>query len=91
LNLALKIDNSSFQIGDFVVGHRCDLDVARSGKLAIIVQVALRRFEFIPTREQFLDARMLAHDIAGAFPVIEKMWVRDFAFELFEPFAFAFD
>jgi hypothetical protein len=34
---------------------------------------------------------MFPHDIAGAFPALEKGWVGDLAFELLETFAFALD
>src|SRR5207244_13341034 len=72
-------------------GPRRHLDAKGSRQLPIIVQLAPRGFEFIPARKQFLDAGMFAHYLAGSFVVIEQMWVRDFAFELFEAFAFVFN
>src|SRR5205823_7070820 len=91
LNLPFKIDNSFFQIRNFVIGHGSDLDVARSDQLAVVVQLASRRFKFVPAFEELLDARMFAHDLAGALAIIKEMWVGNVAFEFCETFAFAFD
>ena len=91
LNFALEIANSFFQVGDFVVGHRRDLHVTGSGEFAIVVQLTPRCFELIPARKQFLDAGMFAHDFASTFAVVKQTRICDFAVELFEAFAFAFD
>src|SRR5436305_14226828 len=91
LNLPFKIDNSFFQIRNFVIGHRRDLDVARSDQFAVVVQLASRCFKFVPAFEELLDARMFAHDLAGALTIIKEMWVGDVAFQFCETFAFAFD
>src|SRR5207244_2742963 len=91
LNLPFKIDNSFFQIRNFVIGHGRDLDVARSDQFAVVVQLASRRFKFVPAFEELLDARMFAHDLAGALAIIKEMWVGNVAFEFCETFAFAFD
>src|SRR5438552_17887879 len=91
LNLPFKIDNSFFQIRNFVIGHGRDLDVARSDQFAVVVQLASRRFKFVPAFEKLLDASMFTHDLAGALAIIKEMWVGDVAFEFCETFAFAFD
>src|SRR5207247_4015824 len=56
-----------------------------------VVQLALRRFKFVPAFEELLDARMFAHDLAGALTIIKEVWVGDVAFQFCETFAFAFD
>ena len=91
MNLALKIDNAFFQIGNFVISHCCHLDVSRSGQFTVVVQLASRRFKFVPAFEELLDARMFAHDLASALAIIKEMRIGDVAFEFRETFAFAFD
>ena len=58
---------------------------------APVLRLASGRFKFVPAFEKLLDARMFAHDFAGALAIIKEMWVGDVAFELCETFAFAFD
>ena len=91
MNFTLKIGNPLFQIGDFVVSHRRNLDITRSSELAVVVQLTPRCFESIPVRKQFLDARMFAHDFAGALAIIKETRISDFAFEFGEAFASAFN
>ena len=91
LNFSLKIGDSFFQIRNFVVSHRRDLDITRRRELAIVVQLLARRFEFVPLRQQFLDVRVLAHDFARALAIGKKRRISDLAFELFEAFAFQFN
>ena len=89
MHFALELGHAFFQIGNLVVRHRGDLDVARRGQLAIVIQLLARVFQFVPFRQHSFDARVLAHDFAGALAIVEKLRVGDLAFELLEPLAFA--
>src|SRR2546423_657878 len=82
--VALEVHDALLQIGNFILGHRCDLDVVRLGQLPVLVELFARCFQFVPFREQRLHVRVLAHDLARAFPVLEKRGVSDLAFELGE-------
>src|SRR5437764_7307740 len=91
LNGALKIADSFFQIWDFVISHRSDLDVTRHRQLAIVIQLLAHRFEFAPLCQQLLDVRVLAHDLASALALGKKRRISDLALELFEALAFQFN
>ena len=82
LEIALQIGDAFLQVGNLILGHRGDLDVVRRGQFPIVVQLLARRFELVPEREQLLHAGMFPHDVAGAFPVLEKRRIGDLAFEL---------
>ena len=91
LNGALKIADSFFQIWDFIISHRSDLDVTRHRQLAIVIQLLAHRFEFAPLCQQLLDVRVLAHDLARALAIGKKRRISDLALELFEALAFQFN
>ena len=79
------------RFGNFFLGHLREFGSLDGGELAIVVQLLARGFEFAPFAQQFLDAGMLAHGFAGAFPVVEKVRIGDLAFQLLEAFPFALD
>src|SRR6266516_6588378 len=65
-----------------------DLDIARHRQLAVVVQLLACAFELIPPRQQLLDIRVLAHDLARTLAIGKKRWVGNIALQSFEAFAF---
>ena len=91
LDFALQVVDSLFQVGDFVIGHRGDLDIARSGQLAIIIELFPRRFELVPFGHQLFDAGVFSHQFARPFPIGKKRRISHIAFELPEALTFLFN
>ena len=91
LHRELQVGDALFQGWNFLLSHLREIGVGGGGELAVVFQLPPRGLEFLPFREQILDRRMLAHGVAGALAVVEKMRIGDLAFQLLEAFAFALD
>ena len=88
LNTAFEIDHASFEFRNFIVGHCCDLNIARRRQLTVVIQLLAGRFEPAPFFEQICQACALAHDFLSALAIVEQTRIRNFAFESRETFAF---
>ena len=85
---AFEVGHAFLERRNFLLRHQGQVGVGRGGEFAVVLELPPGGLEFAPAGEKLLDPGVLAHDLAGAFPVLEKSGIGDLAFEFVEATAF---